>query len=70
MKIFFANLQRSECPDEETNKLPDDKICQRCSFCIYQFLHRLLGSSTSISENVIASKDNSTAVKDGRPNVF
>ena len=70
MNFFFANLQRSECPDEETNKLPDDQICQHCSFCIYQFLHRLRGSSTSISENVIASKDSSSAVKERRPNAF
>ena len=49
-EFFFENLQRFECSDEETNKLSDDKICGQCSICIHQFAHRLLGSTTSISE--------------------
>ena len=46
----FCKVEKFECPDEETNKLPDDKICQQCSFFIDQFAHRLLGSTASISE--------------------
>ena len=39
LRKFFANLRRFVCPDKETNKLPDDKICQQCSFRIHQFAH-------------------------------
>ena len=53
-KMIFANLRRFECPDEETNKLPDDKICLQCLFCIHQFAHRLLGSTRK--ENSLRQK--------------
>ena len=53
-KNYENFLRRFECPDEETNKLPDDKICLQCLFCIHQFAHRLLGSTRK--ENSLRQK--------------